>query len=99
MSSDPRPEPSAWSGDHCCEHLSWALVCVANAALMILQAFRSMLLILAWAHDSTLSRFVHLQADAVVPEWDPIVMASVDEEAEAMLRDCRVFAPPTLKED
>ena len=42
--------------------------------------------------------FAHLQADAVVPEWDPTLMAAVDEEAEAALRDCRVFASPALKE-
>ena len=33
-----------------------------------------------------------------MPERDPILMASVDEEAEAVLRDCRVFASPTLME-
>ena len=30
MSSDPRPEPTAWSGDHGCEHLSWAVVFAAD---------------------------------------------------------------------
>ena len=57
-----------------------------------------MLLILSWTHDLFLFASLHFQADAVVPEWDPILMASVDEEAEAVLRDCRVFAAPTLKE-
>ena len=63
----------------------------------MLQAFLSMLPILSSMHDY-FPHFAHLQADAVVPEWDPTRMASVDEEAEAVLRDCRVFASPALKE-